>query len=119
MNNVPRVAGAKVKIQCTSRSTNEVTWTSQVVETDASGTYHIVVKDEHETETCNVLHVSSPVKSCSKIDEALNGARVTLFRNNGIVGDLRLANSVGFTADERLAVCDQVMEQYKVTDEDV
>lgn len=108
-----------MRIQCTSRDTNKVTWTSEEAETDSTGTYHIAVKEEHEHETCDVLLVSSPIKGCSKIDEALNGARVTLFRNNGIVGDIRLANSVGFTTDERLAACDQVMEQYKVTEEDV
>ncbi|CAM8921979.1 unnamed protein product [Rhodiola kirilowii] len=113
------IQGAKVKIQCTSRKTQQVTWTSEEVETDSTGTYHINIDEEHENETCDVLLVSSPVSGCSEIDPALNRVRVTLFRNNGIVGNDRMANSMGFKSADTLAACDQVMEQYKITDEDV
>uniref|UniRef100_A0A7N0T6U3 Uncharacterized protein n=1 Tax=Kalanchoe fedtschenkoi TaxID=63787 RepID=A0A7N0T6U3_KALFE len=113
------IQGAKVKIECTSRKTNRVSWTSEEATTDSTGTYHIKVDEEYPDHTCDVVLVSSPVAGCSKADPARDRARVILFRNNGMVSDDRVANNVGFMSDEPLAACAQVMQQYQLADEDV
>ncbi|CAM9001800.1 unnamed protein product [Rhodiola kirilowii] len=90
------IQGAKVKIQCTSRKTQQVTWTSEEVETDSRE--HTTSTSTRNTRTRPVMFSSSAatVSGCSEIDPALNRVRVTLFRNNGIVGNDRMANSMGF-----------------------
>nr|XP_010906302.2 pollen-specific protein C13-like [Elaeis guineensis] len=106
-----KLHGAKVRLECRSRTTGAKTCSFDGV-TDRSGTYNILVADEHEHETCEAVLVSSPVKGCAETLEGRERARVFLTNNNGIASTKRFANSLGFQRDIALAGCAQLLKMY-------
>ncbi|XP_073117406.1 pollen-specific protein C13 [Elaeis guineensis] len=112
------IAGAKVRLECRSRTTGAKTCSFDGV-TDRSGTYNILVADEHEHETCEAVLVSSPVKGCAKTLEGRERARVFLTNNNGIASTKRFANSLGFQRDIALAGCAQLLKMYQQYENEV
>ncbi|XP_008803750.1 pollen-specific protein C13 [Phoenix dactylifera] len=112
------IAGAKVRVECQSRTTGAKTCSFDGV-TDRSGTYNILVADEHEHETCESVLVSSPVKGCDKILKGRERSPVFLTHNNGIASDKRFANSLGFQNDIPLEGCAQLMEMYRQYENEV
>jgi len=104
--------GAKVRVQCRTRATGAKTCNFDGV-TDKTGTYKILVEDEHEHEICESVAVESPDSRCNKIVAGRERAQVFLTRNNGIASDTRYANALGFEKDTPLAFCAQLMKQYE------
>lgn len=104
--------GAKVRVECRARATGAETCSFEGV-TDATGTYKILVADEHEHEICESVLVESPDHACNKIVDGREKASVFLTRNNGIASDVRYANAMGFQKDTPLAFCASLMKQYE------
>ena len=105
------IAGAKVRVECKSRKTGAETCNFEGV-TDETGSYKILVEDEHEHEICESVLVESPRPECSKLLDGRERARVFLTRNNGIASDVRYANALGFVKDTPMALCGELMKQY-------
>ncbi|KAI3757389.1 hypothetical protein L6452_04926 [Arctium lappa] len=79
--------------------------------TDSTGTYHILVNEEHGgDEICDVVLVSSPMGGCMTADPGRNRARVVLTSYNGIASDKRFANAMGFMRDEIMSGCTTLLQ---------
>ncbi|CAA6656427.1 unnamed protein product [Spirodela intermedia] len=76
--------------------------------TDATGTYHLKVADDHEDELCEVVLVESPT----------DRARILLTHNSGLATNVRLANSLGFLKEEPLPSCGVLLAQYQLGDDE-
>uniref|UniRef100_A0A0E0IRC5 Uncharacterized protein n=1 Tax=Oryza nivara TaxID=4536 RepID=A0A0E0IRC5_ORYNI len=110
------IAGAKVKVECRSKSTGAKTCSFEG-QTDHTGTYNIPVNDEHEHELCESVLVSSPDAKCGKIVAGRERAPVFLTNNNGVTSNVRLANALGFQKDAPLAACAQILKMYEEVDD--
>ncbi|PKA66958.1 Pollen-specific protein C13 [Apostasia shenzhenica] len=110
------VSGARVKVECTHFVTNIVEHTDEGV-TDASGSYKIAVRDDHEDEICEVVLVDSPLDDCKEVKGGRDRARVVLTTDGGITGSVRQANSLGFLRDEPLPICGKLLQEYGLGDE--
>ncbi|GAV80481.1 Pollen_Ole_e_I domain-containing protein [Cephalotus follicularis] len=107
------IAGAKVKIECKDRNSLQVVF-STYGETDSSGTYEIVVEDDHGDEICNAVLVSSPISDCKSADGGRSQATVILTRSNGAISDLHYANSMGYMKDQPLPGCAELLKIYQL-----
>ncbi|XP_020113808.1 pollen-specific protein C13-like [Ananas comosus] len=92
------IAGAKVRLQCKHFDSEEVKHQVEGV-TDESGTYRLLLEDDHQEEICEVLLLESPRKDCAEIEGRRDSARVSLTRNNGMASEVRYANPIGFLRD--------------------
>ncbi|ONK75526.1 uncharacterized protein A4U43_C03F17810 [Asparagus officinalis] len=115
MNAIRSLSSAKVRVQCRTRATSEKTCSFDGV-TDATGTYKILVADEHEHDICESVLISSPDGSCQKIVQGRERAQVFLTHNNGMASDTRFANALGFERKTPFAFCAQLMKQYEEVD---
>ncbi|XP_023001897.1 pollen-specific protein C13-like [Cucurbita maxima] len=106
------IPGAKVKIECKNRNTMELLY-SQEATTDSTGSYSLLVNEDHEDQVCDALLISSPEKECSAVSEGRDRARVILTRYNGIASNDRYVNAMGFARNEALSGCNQVLSQYQ------
>jgi hypothetical protein len=111
------IKDARVRVECKDRKTLVLLYSKEAT-TDHSGTYEILVDDDHEDQMCDCLLVHSPQNDCSKLAPGRDRARVVLTRYNGIVSDTRFANAMGFVKDEADAGCTQVLKQYQEADEE-
>ncbi|CAL9137282.1 unnamed protein product [Musa acuminata var. zebrina] len=78
--------------------------------TDHTGTYNILVADEHENEICESVLISSPASGCKTALQGRERAQVFLTHNNGIASDTRYTNSLRFLKDSSLPVCAQLLQ---------
>ncbi|KAL6641131.1 hypothetical protein ACP70R_019312 [Stipagrostis hirtigluma subsp. patula] len=106
------IAGAKVRVECKSKTTGEKTCSFDG-HTDRTGTYNILVADEHEHELCETVLVSSPDMACAKTVAGRERAPVFLTSNNGVESNIRLANALGFQKDVALSECSQLLRMYE------
>ncbi|KAI3685399.1 hypothetical protein L6452_34641 [Arctium lappa] len=102
------IARAKVRVECKDREQKLLY--SMEGTTDATGTYNILVNEDHGDETCDVVLVSSPLGNCKTADPGRDRARVVLTRYNGIVSDTRFANAMGFMKDEVMSGCTTLLQ---------
>ena len=86
---------------------------SQEATTDSTGSYSLLVNEDHEDQVCDASLISSPEKECSAVSEGRDRARVILTRFNGIASNDRYVNAMGFARDEALSGCNQVLSQYQ------
>ncbi|CAA6656428.1 unnamed protein product [Spirodela intermedia] len=77
------LAGAKVRLECKHEESEELVHTVEGT-TDATGTYHLKVADDHEDELCEVVLVESPHADCSEIKTGRDRARILLTHNSGL-----------------------------------
>ncbi|CAD6204812.1 unnamed protein product [Miscanthus lutarioriparius] len=112
------ITGAKVRVDCKSKTTGAKTCSFEG-HTDRTGTYNILVADEHEHELCESVLVSSPDKGCANVVAGRERAPVFLTSNNGIASNIRLANALGFQKDVALPRCAQILEMYQDEDDRV
>ncbi|KAL9245155.1 hypothetical protein vseg_018837 [Gypsophila vaccaria] len=110
--------GAKVKLECRDRYTQEVLYETEAV-TDGTGTYKIYVDKDQKNNVCDTMLVSSPHRRCKLADPGRDRSRVVLTSNNGIVSNDRYANNMGFLMDQPLSFCAQLMQQYVVNEDEV
>ncbi|XP_052203015.1 major pollen allergen Lol p 11-like [Diospyros lotus] len=111
------ISGAEVKLECRDRITQEVKHTDYGT-TDSTGTYKILVKEDHQDELCDCMLVSSPQNDCATADPGRDRALVILTSNNGMASKDRFANALGFMRDEPLSECKQVLQQYELVSEE-
>nr|XP_043615188.1 protein DOWNSTREAM OF FLC-like [Erigeron canadensis] len=102
---IPR---AKVRVECKDKEQKLVY--SKEGTTDATGTYHILVNEDHGEETCDVMLVSSPMGDCMTADPGRERARVVLTSHNGIVSNTRFANAMGFMKDDIMSGCTTLLQ---------
>lgn len=103
--------GATVRIECRDRDSLRLVYSVGGV-TDSTGTYSILVEDDHEDEICECVLVHSPLANCKIADKGRNRVNIILTRFNGVLNDNRFANSMGFLIDQRLPECGQVLQKY-------
>ncbi|KAL9287312.1 putative pollen allergen Ole e 1 family [Arabidopsis thaliana] len=100
--------GAKVKLECRSRTNGTVTLTKEAV-TDKTGSYRMEVTGDHEEEVCELVLVESPDSGCSDVSKEAylrNAAKISLTANDGIVShETRIVNPLGFMVQTPSAEC--------------
>ncbi|KAJ0242591.1 hypothetical protein HA466_0205440 [Hirschfeldia incana] len=100
--------GAKVKLECRSRTNGTLTLTKEAV-TDKTGSYKMEVTGDHEEEVCELVLVQSPDSGCSDVSKEAylrNAAKISLTANDGIVShETRIVNPLGFMVKTPLADC--------------
>ncbi|KAK4274091.1 hypothetical protein QN277_017373 [Acacia crassicarpa] len=109
------IAGAEVAVECKERKTLEVLYRKQGW-TDSTGTYKILVDEDHADQICDARLVSSPQSDCSEAASGREQARVILTRNNGITSNDRAVNSMGFMKAEAASGCAEILKQYQEFD---
>ncbi|KAF4358351.1 hypothetical protein F8388_014621 [Cannabis sativa] len=110
------IAGAKVKIECKDRTSNRPVYSKEAT-TDKSGCYKMVIPEDHGDQICDAMVVSSPLPECAIPSKGRDSARVILTDNNGIASKQRFVNAMAFTRTQKLAVCENVLKQYELTDD--
>ncbi|XP_038999867.1 protein DOWNSTREAM OF FLC-like [Hibiscus syriacus] len=110
------IPGARVKIECKDRKTLSLKYSDEA-EADATGTYNILVEDDHQDQICYVTLVSSPIKSCAVPDTRRNRATVILTRSNGAVSNIHSSNAMGFLQDTPAAGCQELLHSLQHDDE--
>lgn len=110
------MAGARVRIECRDKDSLNIKYSIEGI-TDSTGTYKILVSDDHEEQICDAVLVSSPDPECAVPNRGRDRARVILTRSNGMASDLRFANNMGFLKAQPLAGCTQLLKLYLETDE--
>ncbi|KAL5555989.1 hypothetical protein UlMin_038225 [Ulmus minor] len=111
------ISGAKVRVECKDRDSLQLTY-SKEAETDSTGTYSILVEQDHEDHMCQCVLVSSPLEGCKVADPGRCQASAVLTRANGVVNSKHFVNAMGFLKDKPLAGCEQLLKTYFPTDED-
>ncbi|KAK9088407.1 hypothetical protein Scep_027489 [Stephania cephalantha] len=111
------VKDAIVRLECKNRDTLEEVY-SDVRKTDRDGAYEFTVMEDHEDQLCQTQLVSSGQKDCSKILAGRERANVIVTNNNGIISSDRFANNLVFVRNQPMSGCAQVLQQYKLDDED-
>ncbi|KAJ8492381.1 hypothetical protein OPV22_014102 [Ensete ventricosum] len=107
------IQGARVRVECRSEVTGAKTCSFEGT-TDHTGTYNILVADEHDDhEICESLLVSSPESGCNTVLQGRERAPVFLSHNNGIASGTRFANSLGFLKDTSLPGCSELLKSYE------
>jgi hypothetical protein len=111
------IKDARVRVECKDRKTFALLYSKEAT-TDASGTYEILVNDDHADQMCDCLLVHSPQDGCNKFAPGRDRSRLALTSNNGITSYKRFANAMGFEKDEADAGCTEVLAQYQELDEE-
>ncbi|XVF17209.1 hypothetical protein REPUB_Repub10bG0099600 [Reevesia pubescens] len=110
------IPGARVEIKCYDRATLRLKYSIGAV-TDSTGTYNILVEDDHLEQICYATLVSSPIPSCRVADPGRNKATVILTRNNGVIANRHHANAMGFLQDKEAAGCKELLKKLLQDDE--
>ncbi|KAB1998679.1 hypothetical protein ES319_D12G106300v1 [Gossypium barbadense] len=110
------IHGARVEIKCFDRPTLKLKY-SIGAETDETGTYNIVVEDDHEDQICHATLVSSPIPSCRIVDPRRNKATAILTRSNGAISNLHYTNAMGFLQDTVADGCQELLLKLLQDDE--
>ncbi|GMY11319.1 protein DOWNSTREAM OF FLC-like [Fagus crenata] len=110
------IQGARVRIECKDRESLQLVYSIEGV-TDSTGTYNILVEDDHQDQICSSVLVSSPVADCKSADPGRSCASLVLTRNNGVINDKQFANAMGFLKDQPLSGCSELLKQYLESDQ--
>lgn len=102
-------------MECRERDSLQVTYSKKGM-TDSTGSYTILVDEDHANEMCDVKVVSSPQMDCREAAPGRDQARVILTRNNGLASDERAVNTVGFMKTEAASGCAEILRQYQEFD---
>ncbi|KAK8579274.1 hypothetical protein V6N13_142488 [Hibiscus sabdariffa] len=105
------ISGAVVNLECRNRTDGAVTYKSPEVTTSKEGGYSIDVEGDYEDSDCDVTLVKSPRADCSDPTEDWRKARVVLTALDGISGNVRYANNLGFKKKEALPECKKVLTE--------
>ncbi|KAL2467324.1 Pollen Ole e 1 allergen and extensin family protein [Abeliophyllum distichum] len=113
--------GAGVKLQCRGEEEGNITYTV-AGSTNEKGVYRLLVEGDHEDEFCEIKLVSSTIKDCDEIPNegwAKQSSRITLTIHNGIHGDVRIANPLGFFKKEALPECIELFKELDILPPDL
>ncbi|GMI65542.1 hypothetical protein like AT1G29140 [Hibiscus trionum] len=105
------ISGATVKLECNNRTDDTSTFQSPEVTTSAKGEFRIDVTGDYEDSDCDVVLKKSPRQDCSEPTESWRKSRVVLTTKDGVSGDIRHANNLGFKRKEALPQCKQVLTE--------
>ncbi|XP_041002924.1 protein DOWNSTREAM OF FLC-like [Juglans microcarpa x Juglans regia] len=111
------IAGARVRLECRDRKTLQLLYTSVEGVTNSTGTYDILVEDDHQDQICETVLVGSPLSSCQLADPGRARANIIVTRYNGVLNDIRFANAMGFLRDQALPGCTQLLKKYLESDD--
>ncbi|TYH21545.1 anther-specific protein LAT52-like [Gossypium arboreum] len=103
------IPGAVVKLECKNRTDEKTTFQSPEITTDNIGDYKIEVTGDYEDSDCDVTLVKSPRADCNDPTEAWRKARVVLTALDGVTGQIRFANNLGFKRKDALPGCKKVL----------
>ncbi|KAB2032425.1 hypothetical protein ES319_D05G372600v1 [Gossypium barbadense] len=101
--------GAAVKLECKNRTDEKITFQSPEITTDNLGDYEIDVTGDYEDSDCDVTLVKSPRADCNDPTEAWRKARVVLTALDGVTGQIRFANNLGFKKKDAVPGCKKVL----------
>ncbi|KAK8676927.1 hypothetical protein V6N13_142486 [Hibiscus sabdariffa] len=104
------ISGAIVELECRNRTNGSYTYRTQDM-TDGKGNYKIEVEGDYGDSDCDVALVKSPRPDCNDPTDEWRKARVVLTALDGISGDLRFANNLGFKKKVALPGCKQVLTE--------
>ncbi|KZV51092.1 Olee1-like protein [Dorcoceras hygrometricum] len=108
------MAGAKVRLECREEEAGSITYSVEG-ETNDQGLYRLPVQGDHDEEICEVTLVKSSRPDCDDLpDEGWAQkpvSRVTLTSHNGIQGNTRNANPLGFAKKVALPQCSEVFKE--------
>lgn len=105
------VTGAKVRLECRDRETENVTYTVEG-DTTEGGRYSLHIEGDHEDEVCETVLVKSSRPDCDEVNKdafTRRSARISLTKNNGIHSQARMANPLGFMRKKPLPGCAEVL----------
>lgn len=105
-------------VECRDRLNPDNVVYTKKARTDSTGTYNILVNEDHTDQLCNTKLISSPQTDCNEAAPGRDEARVILTRNNGIASDKRFANSLGYMKNEAESGCTEILKQYQEFDEE-
>ncbi|KAG2700969.1 hypothetical protein I3760_06G021000, partial [Carya illinoinensis] len=98
------IPGAKVRVECKDRKSMQLVYSKEGT-TDSTGTYSILVTEDHEDQLCDAMLVSSPQHGCATASPGRDRARVILTGYNGMASNNRFVNAMGFTKERALSGC--------------
>ncbi|GMI63592.1 hypothetical protein like AT4G08685 [Hibiscus trionum] len=105
------ISGAIVNLECKNRTNDVSTFKSPDISTSSTGEYKIEVTGDYEDSDCDVNLVKSPREDCNEPTEAWRKARVVLTAADGVSGDARYANNLGFKKKEAVPQCKQILTE--------
>ncbi|KAK8579279.1 hypothetical protein V6N13_142492 [Hibiscus sabdariffa] len=114
------IIGAIVKLECRNRTDESLTYESPEITTGSLGAYIIEVKGDYQDSDCEVGLVKSPRADCNDLTEDWRKARVVLTSLDGVSGNIRYANNIGFKKKVALPECTKVLTEmgyYELRDE--
>ncbi|KAJ4822413.1 hypothetical protein Tsubulata_036409 [Turnera subulata] len=107
----PRPPILPVRVECKDRKSLETVYSREAT-TDSTGTYKLLVGEDHKDELCDAVLVSSPQKNCRSPSSGRDRARVILTSFNGIASNSRYANAMGFDLDQPMSGCTELLRSY-------
>ncbi|CAA3019960.1 major pollen allergen Lig v 1-like [Olea europaea var. sylvestris] len=113
--------GAEVKLQCRGEEEGNITYTVSG-KTNDKGVYRLPVKGDHEDEFCQIKLISSTRKDCDEIPDegwTKQASSITLTINNGMHGDVRSANPLGFLKKKALPECIELWKELDILPPDL
>ncbi|KAA3469124.1 anther-specific protein LAT52-like [Gossypium australe] len=102
---------AIVKLECRNRIDQSYTYQSKDIVADKRGNYEIEVTDDYEESDCDVIMVTSPRQDCNDPTKKWRKARVVLTTMEGVRGNVRFANRLGFKKRTSLPGCNKVLKE--------
>ncbi|KAK8712273.1 hypothetical protein V6N13_147513 [Hibiscus sabdariffa] len=105
------ISGATVKLECNNRTDDTSTYQSPEITTGAKGEFRIHVTGDYEDSDCDVILMKSPREDCNEPTESWRKARVVITTKDGVTGNIRYANNLGFKRKEALPECKQVLTE--------
>ncbi|GJZ17052.1 olee1-like protein [Tanacetum coccineum] len=104
------VPNTKVILECRERESGKETKKIEGT-TDSNGMYSITASGDHEEEICDVKVTKSPDQKCPEVMDDESSARVSLTDKNGVRGNTRQANPIGFMVKEIDPRCKEILEE--------
>nr|XP_043609274.1 major pollen allergen Lol p 11-like [Erigeron canadensis] len=108
------VPNTKVALTCRQRESGAET-TKVEGTSDTNGMYKLTAKGDHEEEICEVRVTESPDSKCPEVMDDESSARVSLTDKNGVRGNTRLANPIGFMVKEIDPRCKAILAEFGIT----
>ncbi|KAL7599114.1 anther-specific protein LAT52 [Lactuca sativa] len=104
------IPNAKVVLVCRAREQSGESYNVEGT-SDANGMYSITATGDHEEEICDVHVTESPDSKCPEVMDDERSARVSLTDKNGVRGNSRAANPIGFMVKEVDPRCKEILAE--------
>ncbi|KAE8705178.1 hypothetical protein F3Y22_tig00110429pilonHSYRG00017 [Hibiscus syriacus] len=96
---------------CRTVATEPLPSRAPEITTMQTGDYSIDVEGDYEDSDCDVTLMRSSWPDCSDLTDEWRKARVVLTSLDGVSGNIRFANSLGFKKKEALPECKKVLTE--------